>query len=71
MRMDCSPVVVQQGGVCVVKLSAPAAAHLLGGGVRQISHNLLKRETSFKVGIQGKRLQAGWRDDYLLRVLRS
>ena len=39
--------------------------------LRQISHNLLKRETSLKAGIQGKRLQAEWRDDYLLEVLRS
>ena len=37
--------------------------------LRQISHNLVKRETSLKVGIQGKRLQAGWREDYLPKVL--
>ena len=39
--------------------------------LRQIFHNPLKRETNLKVGIQGKRLQAGWREDYLLKVLLS
>ncbi len=37
--------------------------------LRQISRNLLKRETSLKAGIQGKRLQAGWREDCLPKLL--
>ena len=37
--------------------------------LRQISHNLLKKEASLKIGIQGKRLNARWRQDYLLKVL--
>ncbi len=39
--------------------------------LRQIAHNLLKRETSLKVDIQSKRWLAGWRDDYLQKVLLS
>ncbi len=39
--------------------------------LRQISPNLLKRETSLKVGLQGKRRQASGREDHLLKVLRS
>jgi predicted transposase YbfD/YdcC len=37
--------------------------------LRRIALNLLKRETSEKVGIRTKRLRAGWDEDYLLKVL--
>ena len=48
-------------------LADPAPQNL--ATLRQISHNPLKNETSLKTGIQGKRLNAGWRQDYLLKVL--
>ena len=37
--------------------------------MRKITLNLLKQETTVKVGIKGKRLNAGWDTDYLLSVL--
>lgn len=35
----------------------------------RLALNLLKRDTSIKVGIHGKRLKAGWDEHYLLRLL--
>ncbi len=37
--------------------------------VRRIALNLLKQDTSVKVGIANKRLKAGWDEAYLLRIL--
>ena len=37
--------------------------------LRAIALNLLKQENSLKRSIQGKRLFAGWRNDYLVKIL--
>jgi predicted transposase YbfD/YdcC len=37
--------------------------------LRRVALNLLKRDTSVKIGINGKRLKAGWDEHYLLRLL--
>ncbi len=37
--------------------------------VRRIALNLLKQDTSVKLGIANKRLKAGWDEAYLLRIL--
>lgn len=39
--------------------------------IRRLALLLLKRETSVKVGLQAKRLRAGWHNDYLLKVLNT
>ena len=49
----------------VRKDHAPANMAVL----RHMAVNLLKQETSAKGGIKAKRLQAGWNEDYLLKVL--
>ena len=38
--------------------------------VRHIGLNLLKQEKSCKMELKGKRLKAGWDEDYLLKVLK-
>ncbi len=59
------PAIVKTGGHEPQNIATDIAT------LRQTAHNLLKNETSLKVGIQGKRLQAGWNEDYLLKVLRN
>ena len=37
--------------------------------IQHIALNLLKQEKTAKGGIHAKQLQAGWKEDYLLKIL--
>lgn len=37
--------------------------------LRKIALNLLKNETTTKIGVKGKRLKAGWDEEYFLKVI--
>ena len=39
--------------------------------LNRIALNLLKNDKSAKVGVKGKRLKAGWDNDYLLKILKN
>ena len=39
--------------------------------IRRLVLNLLKRETSLKVGMQNKRLRAAWDEAYLFKILQA
>ena len=41
------------------------------GILRHIALNLLKKETTSKLGVKAKRLKAGWSENYLLKVLNA
>ncbi len=41
----------------------------LGGVLRRMALNMLKRETTSQGGVAAKRKRAGWDEDYLLLVL--
>jgi hypothetical protein len=46
-----------------------AAQHYLL--LNRIALNLLKNEKTAKVGVKGKRLKAGWDNNYLIKLLKN
>jgi predicted transposase YbfD/YdcC len=39
--------------------------------LNRIAVNLLKNEKTTRVGVRGKRLKAGWDNDYLIKLLKN
>jgi hypothetical protein len=39
--------------------------------LNRIALNLLKNDKTIKVGVRGKRLKAGWNNNYLIKLIRN
>jgi hypothetical protein len=39
--------------------------------LNRIALNLLKNEKTTKVGVKGKRLKAGWNNNYLIKLIKN